>query len=180
MNDNKTLSFMPTQTDAPQRLWSIVRGCILVAVPLGLFAWFMVQVLRAVLFPFGIDYGPRPPDPPRDFLRITGWEFPADAEVLFAEDTYSGSFRGGGDYTLIIQTSPEIVNGWVSSAGVHTWETCPVPTEIVRGTWNKLPQHEGTLYRAKPYYDDDDDWESGTVLIVNPDIGKVWVYTWAH
>ena len=143
---------------------------------LGAVAAALVSIGLLVLFPFGFDSGPALPDPPKDFTQLTGWTLPSDAQVLRAENTFSG-FKNDGDYTMIVRTSPVTVGEWVSTSGANTWKPCPIPSEIQERCL-QLPNHDGTIYRAEKVMDTDDDWHRGSLVIVNPEIGMVWIYAW--
>ena len=156
-----------------------LRRCVAIAFYIGcvgVIAMGVFSISSVFLFPFGFDSGPAMPDPPRDFKRLTGWTFPDDAQVLRAENTFSG-FLGDGDYTLVVQTSPDRVAKWISASGSGTWKPCPIPAEIQEYCW-QLPNHDGQLYRADKVMDTDDGWHRGSLVIVNPDTGMVWVYAW--
>ena len=138
-------------------------------------AFAIVMLLLFPLF-FGFDTQPATPDPPRDFKQLTGWALPSDAQILRAENTFSG-FKGDGDYTLIVKTSSDRLESWVADSESDIWMECPIPSEIQEACWN-LPYHSGKLYRVIKVMDTDDDWHRGSIVLLNPDSGMVWVYAW--
>ncbi len=147
--------------------------------------WFGMSVLLLVISSpvlflmlslLTLDNEPRKPDPQRDFLTFTGWHLPSDAEVVFAENTHSG-FHHDGHYTLVIRTSPETVANWIDTEGEDAWQQFPLPSEL-ESRFRDVPYREGTLWRSISSEDDAEWWHRGSIVIVDPGTGRVWIHSW--
>lgn len=177
--DNQVLNTLSMAADQRRDFFRSLRRCVVIAFYIGcvgVIAMGVFSIISVFLFPFGFHSVPATPDPPHDFKQLTGWTLPDDAQVLRAENTFAG-FKGDGEYTLIVHTSPDRVAKWVSASDSGTWKPCPIPAEIQEYCW-QLPHHDGQLYRAEKVMDSDDDWHRGSLVIVNADTGTVWVYAW--
>jgi hypothetical protein len=148
---------------------------------LAFYVYCVVMVVGAIsgivwLAVFGLDNPPQPPDPQNDFAHLTGWTLPPTARIISATNTIGG-FRNDGKYLLIVRVSPEQIQRWLSTAAPEDWQTGSVPDEV-RRYWHSPPQYDGIVYRIKRVMDDDTDWHRGSIVIINPDSGTVWVYAW--
>jgi hypothetical protein len=113
-------------------------------------------------------------DPAKGFSQLTSWQLPEQAQVLTNTYTHSG-FKNDGDYTLVVRMSPTHLQSLVAN-DPHVWVSCPVAPEIARLA--ALPQHSGDLYYAERTRESDADWHRGHVVIVNREMGMVWIYEW--
>ena len=136
-------------------------------------------------------------DPAADFVRITGMEYPAEAELIRADDShidfeksrFSGiAFGAGlldGTFVIVIDANLSTVQEWTLAPppwANEDWEIGPVPAEIFEKS--SLPNSENTtavLYVAKerccsqrgssPYW-------NAELLVINPNSGRVMLSSW--
>ncbi len=137
-----------------------------------------VTIVGWMMYPFGLDSPPREPDPKADFQTLTGWGLPDNANVLKAENTFSG-FKGDGDYTLIVQMPEGSVRLLLQADEAGEWNECPISSEI-QAHFGNFAKHSGERYRATKTRPDDADWHRGSIVVANSTDDLLWIYAWKH
>lgn len=126
-------------------------------------------------------------DPAKDFEDHTGLKFPKGAIVALAEDSHwdgeSGGFGIGpglldGHLWIVFDTDPEVIKIWMAdNRGVHgkLWKKGPIPESV---PFLSFPSTEGGIKKPSNMYSGDVAGNDGTLLVVDPKTGRVWLSQW--
>ena len=129
------------------------------------------------------------PSPATRFTQVTGLELPTNARVL--ANYYDDWLFDWQSYT-VFEADQEDSEAWVSGPppfGAAEWIRGPVPREVLLccsgPTWDdlrpeRLMTSDKVWYAAEQTCCEDLRYHGGELMIIDPELSRVWVAAWDH
>jgi hypothetical protein len=170
----------------------VLAGCgITTLMACGLMLYFVSSLFHTLLV-----------DSASDFKFYTGLAMPEGASVVRTGDDHGG-FQGDGEFYLVFEADPEALSKWLADAPPwgKSWQAGPLPSEMTFQNmfgWQEsglldLPEPdahlnpdraENVLNSTRVRYSAEErccqtlPWHNGSLLIVDPESGYVWLSVW--
>jgi hypothetical protein len=133
-------------------------------------------------------------DPRADFERHTGLSWPEGAKFVCAHDSHvdqdSVGFGIGpgimdGELFIAFETDPTVLQEWLDAPAPWnmTWQSGPIPAEALR--WTSLPDEFAANDVTFALHDaccpdTGSPFNDASLLVVDPQHGRVWFSSWNH